>query len=90
MEKVLILILILMLGAVGIAFAQQRIDLNVRYREYRIRVDLKPRVLIIQEEGEYFYMRYFANSAFEPRMQFLGEEIYTEGKKISDTFKEND
>jgi len=90
MEKVLILILILMLGAVGIAFAQQRIDLNVRYREYRIRVDLKPRILIIQEDGEYLYMRYFANSAFETRMQFLGEEIYRDGKKISDTFSEND
>jgi hypothetical protein len=74
----------------GICFAQQRIDLNIRYREYRIRVDLKPRILTIQEDGEYLYMRYFANSAFEPRMQFLGEEIYTEGKKISDTFKEND
>ncbi len=74
----------------GIAWPQQRIDLSVHYAEYQIHVDLKPRILIMLNEGEYLYMRYFANSAFEPRMKFLGEEIFQNGTKIVDTYKEND
>jgi hypothetical protein len=76
----------------GAAYSQsyRGIDINVRYGEYRIRVDLKPRVLIIQNDGEYIYMSYFANSAFEPRMQFLGQEIFQGGVKVVDTYNEND
>lgn len=70
--------------------AQQQININNRYREYRISVDLKPRILIIENDGEMVYMRYFSNSAFETKMQYLGEEVYRNGKKIIDTFKEND
>jgi hypothetical protein len=82
-------ILAILIGA-GIATSQERINLNVHYGEYRIRVDLKPRVLIIQNDGDRLTMQYFSNSAFEPRMQFLGEEIYINGRKVNDTFKEND
>ncbi len=76
---------------IGIARSQSReININIRIQTFHIRVDLKPRILVVRNEGEYQYLRYFANSAFEPRMQFLGEEVFQSGVKIVDTYKEND
>ncbi len=83
--------IVALLIGVGIARSQSReININVRIQTFHIRVDLKPRILVIRNEGEYQYLRYFANSSFEPRMQFLGEEVFQNGAKIVDTYKEND
>lgn len=90
---VVILLAVTVLLATGIeVLAQSRSgrDVNVRYREYRVHVNLKPRILIIEHQDGATYMQWYSNSAFEPKMQFLGEEIYENGAKTSDTFKEND
>lgn len=90
---VMILLAVVILSSISIevvAQSRRERDVNVRYREYRVNINLKPYILIIEHQDGVTYMQWYSNSAFEPKMQFLGEEIYKQGIKVSDTFKEND
>ena len=60
--------------------------------EYQIYSNAKPRILTIYRDyiNNRLTKQYFTDNYFEPRRQFLGEEIYESGQKIIDTFIEND
>jgi len=73
--KILLIILIL---SVGIAQA------DIKKHVY---VDGKSRTAIIfSDEKGGLHIQYFTDGS----MQFLGEEIFKDGQKILDTYKEND
>lgn len=89
------LFVILLVGSISVADAQTVNIIigsqnQIVHRFFQTSV-LKWRLLVIVNEGGYTTLQYFTASSIDgPKYQFLGSEIFDAGRKIRDTYPEND
>ncbi len=96
--KTLALLVVILLTAAFVSSADAQITIiNIErpgfYAAYRIYQPavLRWRTLVVTTEGDCTIFRFFTASGIDGQAhQFLGEEIFCNGQKIRDTYREND
>jgi len=89
-KAILIVTLFFIFSIAGIAInAAFGADLtNVAYKTFRIGQDLRMVITYADKDGLHF--QYFTEPRAGEGPRFLGEEIFKNGAKIFDSYKEND